>query len=66
MENKIEVNLRGLRLLNNMTQDELASKIDKSSYTIRNWEIGNSSPKIQDYFKLKKILDPEDKFFLQF
>lgn len=66
MENKIEVDLKGLRLLNSMTQEQLGDKIGKSAYTIMNWEKGISSPKITDYIKIKSILDVEDRFFLKF
>ena len=47
-------NITELRLLNNMTQLELASKLNYSDKTISKWERGESVP---DVFVLKTIAD---------
>lgn len=67
MENiKPKVDLKGLRSLRGLSQSELGMRIDKSVYTIINWEAGKTSPTIKDYYKLKATLDDKDEFFLIF
>lgn len=46
IKNIVAKNITELRLLNNMTQMELAEKINYSDKTVSKWERGESSPDI--------------------
>lgn len=46
IKNNIAKNITELRILNNMTQMELAEKLNYSDKTISKWERGDSSPDI--------------------
>ena len=46
IKNNVAKNITELRLLNNMTQMELAEKINYSDKTVSKWERGESSPDI--------------------
>lgn len=54
------INIRKLRKLNNMTQEELAQKIGVSSKTISSWEVDRTEPdmgmieKLAEYFGCEK------------
>ena len=63
---KIEIDLKRLRLFNNLTQEALAKKLGKNKYTIANWENGKTSPGIDDFYVLNKVLNPDEVFFLKF
>lgn len=44
--------IRQLRELRNMTQRELAERLHKSESTVRMWELGKSSPRIDMVLKI--------------
>ena len=50
-------NLRTLRQINNLTQQDLANKLGVSFKTISHWESGYSEPSLQLLVKLKQILN---------
>lgn len=57
-------NLVSLRKINNMTQGELASKLQYSDNTISRWEIGEASPSIEVLEKIAQIYNvPIDFLF---
>lgn len=60
-----EISLEALRILRGYTQKALGDAINKDPSTIIRWESGKTSPKIDDYYKIKNILDPGNEFFLQ-
>lgn len=65
IEKKSEISLKALRSLRGISQKNLADKIDRHESTILNWEKGRTSMTIEDYLKVKNLLDPKDEFFLQ-
>lgn len=50
-------NLRNLRKLKNLSQQELAKKLNVSFKTISHWELGYSEPSLFMLKKLKEILN---------
>ena len=57
---KFNENLRYLRKLNNMSQDELAEKLGYKSFTtIQKWEDGTSFPKVENLNRLSSIFNVE-------
>ena len=49
-------NIRALRKENNMSQDELAAKLNKKSYTtIQKWESGVSEPSVSDTMRIAEL-----------
>ena len=57
---KFKENLRYLRKLNNMSQDELANKLGYKSFTtIQKWEDGTSFPKVKNLNRLSDIFNVE-------
>ena len=49
-------NIRTLRKEHNMSQDELAQKLHKKSYTtIQKWESGVSEPSVSDVYRMSKL-----------
>ena len=49
-------NLKSLRKLNNMTQYQLAEKLNVSHKTISHWEKGYSEPQLDLLVKIKQVL----------
>ncbi len=50
-------NLKNLRKLKNMSQQQLAEKLNVSFKTISHWELGYSEPSLAILTKLKEILN---------
>lgn len=50
-------NLKKLREAKNLTQEQLAKKINTSLRTYQGWEIAKSRPKYETLEKLKEILN---------
>ena len=50
-------NLRNLRKLKNLSQQELALRLNVSFKTISHWELGYSEPSLIMLKKLKEILN---------
>ena len=65
IDKKAEISLKALRSLRGISQKNLAYKIGRHESTILNWEKGRTSMTIEDYLKVKNLLDPKDEFFLQ-
>lgn len=55
MENHFAENLKFLRNQSNMTQLDLAKKMDKDYSTIGKWELGQRNPIMADIIKLADI-----------
>lgn len=51
--------IKHYREKNNLTQKELAEKIDKSESTVRMWELGKSEPDLETLILLANIFDIE-------
>lgn len=49
-------NLKTLRKFNNLSQQDLALKLNVSFKTISHWEQGYSEPSLSQLIKLKEIL----------
>lgn len=49
-------NLKNLRKLKNLSQQQLAEKLNVSFKTISHWELGYSEPSLAILTKLKEIL----------
>lgn len=47
--------IRWLRLMNGMSQLDVAKKLKKTTNAISNWELGNTSPPVDDIMKLCDI-----------
>ena len=57
---KFKENLRYLRRMNNMSQDDLANKLGYKSFTtVQKWEDGTSFPKVSNLNKLAEMFDIE-------
>ena len=52
MRNNFNKNLRFLRKKKNLTQDDLAKRIDRDYTTIGKWETGDRTPKLEEVLKL--------------
>ena len=50
-------NLKQLRIVNNMTQDDLAKKVGVCRQAISKWELGNSLPDIEHVIILANIFN---------
>lgn len=46
-----------LRKMNNLTQQDIAKRLGKSVNAISNWELGNTSPPVDNLVDLCKIFD---------
>ncbi len=55
IKNAVAKNITELRILNNMTQMELAEKLNYSDKTISKWERGESSPDISVLVELSEL-----------
>ena len=54
--NTLAKNIRMLRKQNGMTQDELATKLNKKSYTtVQKWESGVSEPSVSDTMRIAEL-----------
>lgn len=47
--------LRTLRLMNGKSQLDIAKKLNKTTNAVSNWELGNTSPPIDDLMELCKM-----------
>ena len=54
MHNYLSTNLKFLRQQANLTQLDVAEKINKDYSTIGKWELNQRNPSIYDLFKLRK------------
>lgn len=50
-------NLKNLRKLKNLSQQQLAEKLNVSFKTISHWELGYSEPSLSMLTKIKEILN---------
>lgn len=57
MENKFCKNLKEIRIMNKISQKELAIKMNVSFKTISHWENGYSEPNLNQLIELKNILN---------
>ena len=57
MENKFCKNLKEIRIMNKISQKELAIKMNVSFKTISHWENGYSEPNFNQLIELKNILN---------
>lgn len=57
IENNFANNLKHLRIQNNMTQEELAKKLNKDYSTIGKWENGSRSPIMNDVIRISELFD---------
>lgn len=57
IENNFPSNLKHLRVQNNLTQEDLAKKLDKDYSTIGKWENGTRSPIMVDILKIADLFD---------
>ncbi len=57
MKNYFPENLKFLRTQKNMTQDELAKKMDKDYSTIGKWELGQRNPTMSDIIRISDIFN---------
>ena len=55
VKNIVAKNITELRLLNNMTQLELAEKLNYSDKAVSKWEQGESIPGVEVLYKLSKL-----------
>lgn len=51
--------LKQWRMLRNMSQEQLAEAIGRTSITISLWETGKSEPKYSDLIKMSRVLKTE-------
>ena len=56
MKNKFSENLKNLRMEANLSQKDIADKLNVSFKTISHWESGYSEPCIEVLLQLKEIL----------
>lgn len=57
MDNHFSTNLKFLRNKNNMTQNELAKRLNKDYSTIGKWELGQRNPVMADIIKISEIFN---------
>lgn len=63
----MKISIKAARVNANLTQVELAEKMDKSESTIKNWESGKNVINILDFKELCKVLGvQEDQIFLPY
>ncbi len=55
--NVVNTSIKDLRKKKNMTQDELAEKLNVTRQAVSNWENGKSQPDIETLTKLAEIFD---------
>jgi putative transcriptional regulator len=56
---KLKTNLKVLRAIHNLTQEELANKVDVSRNTINNLERGEFSPSLLLVWKIAKLFNKQ-------
>ena len=56
MKNKFSQNLKELRILANMSQKDIAHKLNISNKTLSHWEQGYSEPNLELLLQLKDLL----------
>ena len=49
--------IRMIRLMRGLTQQDVADKLKKTTNAVSNWELGNTSPPIDDLVKLCKMFE---------
>lgn len=54
---EVKFTLKMLRAKSNLTQEEVAKKLNISSSTWSKWENGKSYPDVQDIMKIEKIFN---------
>lgn len=64
MELEINKRIKELRKLNNLTQTQLAEKLQTTQDTISLWELGKSYPDIDSLIMLCKIFDISADYLL--
>ena len=64
MEIKISGRIRELRKLNNLTQTQLAEKLQTTQDTISLWELGKSYPDVNSLILLCKLFDISADYLL--
>lgn len=57
MENIFGNNLRVVRIKSNLTQKELASKLNVSYKTLNHWELGYTEPNLSALLTIKEIFN---------
>ena len=65
MINKFPNNLKYLRCRENLTQEELAKKMNKDYSTIGKWELGQRNPVMADIIKLSNIFNVDVQDFVE-
>ncbi len=55
MKNKIGLNIRAFRIRENMTQAELAEKINVSRTAVSSWEVGRNEPSFREIENLSLV-----------
>ncbi len=49
--------IKTIRMMRGFTQQEVADRVKKSTNAVSNWELGNTSPPIDDLIELCKMFD---------
>lgn len=57
MDNFFSTNLKYLRQVNKLTQEELGKKLDKDYSTIGKWEKGQRSPIMYDVLRIVELFN---------
>ena len=57
MKNRFGKNLKNLRRIGNMSQKDVANRLNVSFKTISHWESGYSEPSIDMLIQMKEIFD---------
>lgn len=52
------------REMRNMTQQDIAQKLDVTVAAVSNWETGARAPRIQDFIRLVNMLEIADQIFV--
>ena len=64
MKIDINIRIRELRKLNNLTQTQLAKKLKTTQDTISLWELGKSYPDLESIVTLCKLVDVSADYLL--
>lgn len=57
IKKEIGKKIKKARIENEMTQHQLATKLNKDQRCVSSWEKGSSSPKIIEIIKMKKLIN---------
>lgn len=57
----IQITLKALRVINNMTQEEIAQKTGVSEVTIRNIEGGKNLGNVEFWYQIQQIFNLSDE-----